>query len=226
MAIDKESFLDILDEIDGAKGRCDDANTANMTVYKKAEELGHHRKALKAIHTLDRMDHGKRVEYLRWFDKYRAWMEWGEQTDLEDIPETAGDDDAPVVADDDEPEIEIEGPEVEATETAETRDPDAEAAPPVQDAAEWHKGPEETDPASLDEAGFTFAEGQRAGGAGEPVSANPHPVEHPSHGLWARGHDKGSKKRTARRPALSLVGNGDDSTPQLDDEAPSVLAAG
>lgn len=202
-----EQFFGFVDDVKEARQELDDANTAHATTHKKADGLGIHPQAVKLYLRLDKMEDTKRNDFLRAFDQYRGWADhWHAQADLyeqpgadatpleeainatdrdsSDEPKPLGDIVAGIVADA-KPAYDVASP------------PDLPGAETADEQADWgEEGADETN-AELENAGFTFAEGRKAGQQGAEADANPHPAASPSHAIWERGRVQGAADEPA-----------------------------
>ncbi|AIB11800.1 hypothetical protein ABAZ39_07270 [Azospirillum argentinense] len=206
-----EQFFGFVDDVKEARQELDDANTAHATTHKKADGLGIHPQAVKLYLRLDKMEDTKRNDFLRAFDQYRGWAgHWSAQADLyeqpgadatpleeamnatdrdsSDEPKPLGDIVAGIVADA-KPAYDVASPS------------DLPGAEPADEQADWgDEGSDETN-AELENAGFTFAEGRKAGQQGAEADANPHPAASPSHAIWERGRVQGAADEPAEDEA-------------------------
>ena len=193
----REEFFSIMGGIRAARQELDDANMNHAGLYKSAEAQGVHNAAAKLFLTLNKMEPTKRTDFLRAFDRYRSWSNWGAQLELLQEDEQA------------EP-AEPEEAKTGAGEGEEERDPVvAELVPPIAAAepaeeevegpdAHWGEEQSLTDDPTLEGAGFTFAAGEEAGIKGYLAEANPHAHDSAAHGVWEKGRAKGESQRESK----------------------------
>jgi hypothetical protein len=215
-----EMFKKFLVEVADKRQDLDDAAMAHAAEFKHADSLGIHRGAAKLTIQLDRYEPAKRADFLRSFDQMRDWMEhWDAQPDLlEQETESDGEDGG-------DGDLESEGAIFEGagdgsgygeTTTAETTDAAEETivvdADPGEDDALVVDEP-------LDEAGYTFACGKKAGLEGKQPEDNPETDKRlKAHNIWERGRAlgerllahpeeaelaEGPKPRARRKPAVA-----------------------
>lgn len=207
--LQSHQFFDFLDEVSTKRQDLADANTEHASAWKKADALGIHPRAAKAIARLDKMDAVKRADELRSFDQMRAWMmeRWGSQPDIFEQPSTPLEeaiDRTSSTGDEAQALGEVVRQLVEgADEDAELKPAYDVSSPPDLPGkqseaagapeADWGEDGEAAANPELDNAGYTFANGRTAGRQGHGAEANPHPATSPSHAIWERGRLQGAK---------------------------------
>lgn len=201
--MDRNDFTSVVEMIENAKGRMDDAQMNNASVYKEVEErFGVHRKAMKLFVALKRQDSARRNDFLRAFDLYRQLGELDAQPDMldededgdaeTDLDETAeGENDAEVGegGGDDSQEAEP----LAASDDAETAPFAEETVAPVAEFQEGDgAGPSD---AVLDQTGTIYAAGEQAARGDVERTANPYqPASGHNAKTWFKGFDAQRKR--------------------------------
>lgn len=193
--IPRTKVVRVIDDLESARQRQADANTAHMSEWKAAKEIGAPVEPLKLCLKLNRMSSDKRRDFLHGFDELRAGIygHWDQQPDLFQQPEDQA---AAPVAEAIEAET-ADQDEADGTAKAAERASPTEPAP--ANASDWSVDGAAADAdASLDQAGFVFTAGRNAGLEGKAATDNPHAEGTSSAAVWEKG-------RVSTAPAAAEV---------------------
>lgn len=213
----KDKFEGFTRNIKRLKQELADSTTAHAAAWKDADPMGIHPKAAKLFLDLDRMEDTKREDFLRSFDRYRAWAGWGAQPDMFEQPEEPADEPLPFqAAAPPTPEHDTEGlgegageesgdliDEVEEVEAAETGvDADGEEDEGDTEVTEDPmQGPKE------------FEAGREAAKSGAEAEENPHPAGTSLSLAWANGHKQGLRDKAFEEEAAAEEDRGAEVVP-------------
>lgn len=172
----------IVEDIETARQRKDDANTAHMTEWKAAKDAGAPVEALKLCLKLDRMSAEKRSDFLRGFDELRGKYyadRWGAQPDMLDAAN-----------DDDQAGEEANGDDAEPEEHRDIAARQDGAERPAVSAVE--EGAETGHADNPTGAVGAFNAGKEAGRRGEESDTNPHSGRTATGKAWKKGWEAGA----------------------------------
>lgn len=209
----------LIEDLETAKQRQSDANTAHMSEWKAAKEAGAPVESLKLCMKLDRMSSDKRRDFLRGFDELRAkiYGHWDQQPDLF----VAEQPDAQAAAEEDHVEVE-DRDDTEDTGTVQVAE---RAAPSEPDAAqELSAGGDDKGDGSSTGAVAAFNDGRKAGRSGADVGTNPHSGRSAVGKSWRKGWDAGAsdlEKIKLEGAEARRAGKGMEVAPYISDTDPA-----